>query len=213
MSVILEWHHETIGSKVVEALRKNRFEAYYAKDRESARSLLLNIIPEEYKTIGVGGSVTIRELNILELLADRGHILLDHGVVQDPEEKLCIRRQQLTSDCFLCGINAITLDGQIYNVDGTGNRIAAITFGPKKVIMVAGINKVTKDLAAARDRLAMIAGPMNSKRINANTPCKETGVCSDCQSPERICNVTHIMHKKPSNTDITVVIVGECLGY
>ena len=213
MDIINKWHNETIGKKVVESLKNNHFTAYYVNDRNEAHDLLLELIPEDYETIGLGGSITIRELDILDSLEKRGHKLLDHNSVSDPEEKQSIRRQQLISDCFLCSLNAVTLDGQIYNMDGIGNRISAITFGPRKVIMVAGINKITKDLDSARERIAFFAGPMNSKRLNAPNPCTETGMCMNCKGKERICNVSHIMHKKPKETDINIIIVGESLGF
>jgi hypothetical protein len=113
---------------------------------------------------------------------------------------------------FLASSNAVTEDGKLYNIDGTGNRVAAMTFGPKKVILVCGINKIVKDIDDAHRRAKERAAPMNARRLNTKTPCAETGECADCSSPQRICNVYTALVKKPSRTDITVLLVGEPLG-
>jgi hypothetical protein len=109
--------------------------------------------------------------------------------------------------------NAITLDGQIVNVDSLGNRVAAMIFGPKKVIIVAGINKIVRNVADGQERIKMIAAPLNVKRIGHRNPCIQTGQCMDCQLPTRICNITTIMHKKPAATDVHVLIIGDCMGF
>lgn len=213
MSTPQEWHHETIGLKVVEALKKNNFTAEYVSSKEDARKRLLELIPQDV-SVGIGGSMTTKELNVLDELESRGNEVINHGKPGlKPEEKLEVCRKELTCDCFLTSANAITMGGKIVNVDGMGNRVAASIYGPKKVIMVAGINKITKDLDSALERIENMVAPMNSKRLGFANPCTKTGVCVDCQSPTRICNVTTIMHKKPMMTDVTLIIVGEELGY
>lgn len=212
MNATQEWHNEVIGKRVVEALKKNRFDAIYIPTKEAAREKILEMINPE-ASIGIGGSVTTRELQVLDELSKRGNIIFNHSVPNlSSEEKLPIRRKQLTADFFLTSTNAVTMDGKLVNVDGTGNRVAAMIFGPKKVIITAGINKVAKDLDSALERIEMEAAPLNNKRLNLPNPCTISGSCEDCQGKTRICNVFTIMKKKPSQTDITVIIVGEDLG-
>jgi len=207
------WHGEVIANKTVAALINNNFKAFYCKTRQDACVQILNLVPGGAR-IGVGGSQTIMELNILEPLKSQGHTILNHnqpGLTN--EQKTEIRLQQLTCDFFLTGTNAVTLDGKLVNTDGAGNRVAAMIFGPKKVIVAAGINKIVKDAAAAEQRIKSIAAPLNNKRLATANPCVETGECMDCQGSGRICNVTSIISKKPVLTDITVLIIGEELGF
>lgn len=202
-----------LGKKVVAALQKNNFQAEYVENREIAAQRLLELVPAE-GTVGVGGSVTIEKLNVLDKLAARGNTLFWHNSLGlSPAEVHELRIGQQTCDCFLTSTNAITLDGILVNVDGTGNRVAAMIFGPGKVIIVTGANKIVKDVEAALERIEMVAAPQNCIRLRYNTPCATTGYCVDCQSEQRICNVTTIMRKKPTRTDIMVLVVGEELGY
>jgi len=213
MDDALRWHYDIKIGKTIKSLEKNGFQTFYAKTKETAAKEILDIIPPN-ALVGVGGSITIRELGIIEALSKRGNKVADHwqsGL--SPEELIMIRRQQLTSDVFLTSSNAVTEDGKLINVDGVGNRVAAMIFGPKKVIVVAAINKIVKDLDAAINRVNNVASPMNAKRLNCKTPCIITGYCTDCESPDRICSVTTIISRKPSLTDFTIMLVGEELGY
>jgi hypothetical protein len=124
-----------------------------------------------------------------------------------------MRREMFLADVYVSSSNAVTEDGKLYNIDGTGNRVGSMTFGPKKVILVCGINKIVKDLDAAVSRVQNRAAPMNARRLALKTPCAETGVCADCASPQRICNVYVVTAKKPVWTDVTVLLVGEPLGF
>jgi hypothetical protein len=143
-----------------------------------------------------------------------GKEILNHGLSGlTPEERMTIMRRQLTCDLFLTGTNAVTLSGWLVNIDGNGNRVAAMFFGPKKVIVVAGRNKIVDgDLQDAIDRIKNWASPPNAKRLNYNTPCAKTGFCSNCNSPERICRVTTIIDRKPRVMDIRVLVVNEDMG-
>ena len=116
------------------------------------------------------------------------------------------------ADIFLTGTNAITEDGKLYNVDATGNRVGAMFIGPKKVIVVSGVNKIVGDMDAAEKRVKWWVAPQNAKRLNRKTPCVETGVCGDCSSPDRICNIYVTLGKKPARTDVVVILVGQELG-
>ncbi len=126
---------------------------------------------------------------------------------------LNLRLNQGRCDCFFCSANAISATGEIVNVDGVGNRTNAMTFGNKKVIIVAGMNKVTPDIDSALKRVSEVAAPMRAKSLNMATPCAETGVCSDCNAPQRICRITTILHRKPMLTDISVILVNQALGF
>jgi len=208
-----KWHKETLGKRVVQALKKNMFDAIYFSTREEAMAEVLKyIIPGI--TIGVGGSATISELGIPEKAESIGAKVLNHhkpGL--SLEEMAEIRRRQLLSDVFLCSSNAITLDGYLVNVDRSGNRVAAMTFGPKKVLVVAGTNKIVQDERAAFERIRRIAAPLNNKRLNMKNPCVTTGVCCDCHGEDRLCRIYSVIKRKPMNNDITVILVGENLGY
>jgi hypothetical protein len=212
MNDLIKWHHDTIGEKVVGALVKNNFTASYVPTREEAAAKLLELIPAG-ATIGFGGSVTLGELGIIKKLEARGDNVLDWlkpGL--SPQEVRAIRRQHLLADVYLSGTNAVTLDGKLVNVDATGNRVGAMLFGPDKVFIVVGVNKIVKDVAEAENRVKIWASPPNNKRLGYPNPCAQTGVCVDCQGPSRICNITTIMHKKPRLTDVHVIVVGENLG-
>jgi hypothetical protein len=212
MNEVQTWHNDTLGAKAVAALVKNDFTATYVKTRQEATDLILGLINPN-ATIGVGGSWTLlQELDLLQTLEERGHTIYNHN---KPGYEKCmeLRRNQLTADVFLTGTNAVTLDGKLVNVDGAGNRVAAMIFGPRKVIVVAGINKIVPDVAAAEQRIETIAAPMNSKRRGSPNPCAVTGVCTDCQSPTRICKVTTILRKRPTHTDMHIFLIGEELGF
>lgn len=207
------WHNNIIGGRVVKALQKNNFEAAYFEGREEALEYILNNIPDDAK-VGIGGSSTLREIGLLGILQKKGYTLYDHNQPDfSPEEKKAQRYKQLSSDVFLCSTNALTLKGELVNRDAIGNRVGAMAFGPKKVIVVAGINKVVKDFEEADQRIKMIAAPINTKRHETPNPCLYTGQCSDCQSPGRICSITTIIHKRPRFTEMHIVLIGENLGF
>ncbi|MCR4440739.1 MAG: lactate utilization protein [Peptococcaceae bacterium] len=208
-----QWYSEVVGRKVAEALRKNNFHAEYVATKEEARQRAFAIIGDS-RSIGVGGSMTIRELGIIEQLEKEGREILDATLPGfKPEEDILIRHRQLTCDCFLCSTNAVTLDGKLVNVDSTGNRVGAMAFGPRKVVVIAGINKVVKDIEAALERIEMYVAPLNNKRMNKPNPCTQSGICQDCPNGTRICNITTIIRKNPPRSNINVLIVGEELGY
>ncbi len=204
---------EAKALKVVEALRDNRFEARFLKTAAVAAEELLAAIPRE-ATVGIGGSQTLIGFDIAARLEERGNtVYCHHKSGLTPEEVLAARRAQLTCDVFLTGTNAVTADGRLVNMDATGNRVAAMMFGPKKAIVVAGMNKIVAGVHEAMERIRATAAPQNNKRLNRPNPCVASGRCMDCQGPTRLCNITTIIHKKPPASDIHVWIVGEELGY
>lgn len=213
MSEFKVWHNEAIGTKTVEALVKNNFKAMYCQTKQEAVEQILALIPVE-ATVGVGGSWTVGELGLLDRLSALGNTMFNHGLPNlSAETRIELRRKQLTCDVFLTGTNAVTMDGRLVNTDGIGNRVASMIFGPKKVIIVVGANKIVKDVAEAEKRIKLYAAPINNKRLHTPNPCTSTGECMDCQGPTRICNVTTIISKRPPLTDIHVVVVGEDLGF
>jgi len=199
--------------KTVAALNKNNFTAKYFQDRETAIREIIALIPEK-SSIGVGGSWTIQQLGLLELLENQGHEILNHNKPGlTAEEILETRRRQLVCDVFLTSTNAVTMDGKLVNTDGVGNRVAAMTFGPKKVIVIAGTNKIVENVEQADHRIKSVAAPLNNKRLNKPNPCVKTNMCMDCQSPSRICNITTIISKRPVLTDFHIALIGEELGF
>lgn len=211
MGDVRNWYWEKKAEKAVEALKGNWFDAEYLPTGEEAARRVIKMA-ESAQTIGVGGSITVRELNILDLLEGQGKVIYDHWRPSlSPEEIMRIRRGQLTCDLFLTGANAITLDGEVVNADSIGNRVCAMSFGPKKVVILAGVNKIVGDVHEAVRRIRTIA-PMNCRRLGRRTPCAETGTCSDCESPDRICRITVILNRKPALTDISVFLIGREMG-
>jgi L-lactate utilization protein LutB len=213
MNSNMQWHYEIIGNKAVTALGKNGFSAVYFADRAAAVEHVLGLVPAG-ASVGLGGSVTTRDLGLGEKLAQKGCTLFDHYKPDlTPEKRREILRGQLTCNVFLSSSNAITLNGELFNKDGNGNRVAAMSFGPDKVVVVAGVNKIVRDLAEAETRVALIAGPVNNKRLNISNPCVKNGICMNCNGETRICNITTIISRRPRLTDFHVVIIGECLGF
>lgn len=207
------WHNAMIGEKVVAALSKNNFKATYAATKEEAMEKIMALIPTN-ATVGIGGSHTLKQMGIDTLVEERGNTVFNHNKPGlSPETILEYRHKELSCDVFLTSTNAITMDGKLINTDGVGNRVAAMMFGPKKVIVIAGINKVAETIADAEKRVKYHAAPINNKRLEKANPCVQTGYCMDCNSPQRICNITTVIHKKPPITDIHVFVIGEDLGF
>ena len=208
-----DWAYAKKCEKAVEGLKKNGFGALYCQTGEEVFHYILNEAAEA-RSIGFGGSLSVADLKLADKLKGMGKEILNHGLPDlTMEERLVIMRRQLTCDLFLTGSNALTLSGVLVNIDGNGNRAAAMFFGPKKVIVVVGRNKlVDGSVEDAVHRIKSFASPPNTKRLGLATPCATTGFCSDCDSPQRICRVTTIIEKKPRNTDIRVLVVNEDMG-
>ncbi|MCF8049677.1 MAG: lactate utilization protein [Desulfobacterales bacterium] len=208
-----DWRWQKLGEKCVENLKKNEFDARLSPSIDDARQIIEDITGE-YETFGFGGSDTSRSLGIIPRLKKKGKTVYDHwepGL--SPETYQTLRLQQGRCDCFFCSANAISATGEVVNVDGIGNRTSAMMFGPKKVVIVAGMNKVTHTLQEALDRVREVAGPMRAKSLNMEAPCAKTGFCSDCNAPQRICRITAILHRKPMLTDVSVILIKEHLGF
>ncbi len=207
------WLWEQLGRQCVAKLKKNGFDAHWVADVERARDLIWPKIAD-CNSYGFGGSETVRQLGLIEKIKALGKIVWDHWQSDlSPEEDFDIRRAQLHSDCFFCSANAISAGGEIVNVDGIGNRTSAMGFGPSKVIIVAGMNKITADTPSALRRVREVAAPMRAKSLGMQTPCAETGICNDCHAPQRICRITTILHRQPMKTATTVVLINQSLGF
>ncbi|HEY5513223.1 MAG TPA: lactate utilization protein [Geomonas sp.] len=208
-----DWAYGKKCEKAVESLKKNGFGALYCQTGQEVFHYIVNEAADA-KSIGFGGSLSIADLKLADKLKGMGKEILNHSAPDlTPEEKLDITRRQLTCDLFLTASNAVTLSGSLVNIDGNGNRAAAMFFGPKKVIVVVGRNKlVDGSVEDAVRRIKTFAAPPNAKRLNLATPCATTGFCCDCDSPQRICRVTTVIDKKPRNTDIRVLVVNEEMG-
>jgi len=206
------WFREKQVGRTINALKKNRFEALFVMDAKAAFEEVMKRIPDGV-TVGVGGSVTLAQIGLLDALKHRKiKLIWPIQQARSDEERLELIRKSFFADVFLSSTNAVTEDGKLYNVDATGNRVGAMFIGPKKTIVVCGVNKIVKDLDAAEKRVREWAAPQNAKRLNRKTPCVETGLCEDCSSPDRICNIYVTLAKKPARTDVVVILVGEYLG-
>lgn len=213
MESVREWYIDRMLQRTSTALEARQFEVLLFKKREY---LIHEILKQAQPgmTVGIGGSVGLRDLGLPQLLKEKGVVVLDHWLEGlAPEEILDLRLRHLSCDLFLSSINAITEKGEIVNMDGIGNRVGATTFGPSRVVLVAGYNKIVPDVASALDRIKRVAAPMNARRMGLPLPCAETGRCHDCQSEMRICRVLSIIERRPSTTDTAVYLLAEELGY
>ena len=187
MSVYLDKLAEIKINKVIKALEKNMMKGYFAKTKEEVVEIVDKLTKYD-KLITSGGSLSLIESGLIDFLnANRKDVFLPREKASTPEEVEEIFRKAFISDTFLSGTNAITENGELYNIDGNGNRVSAMIFGPKQVILLAGINKIVPDMQAAEQRLKSIAAPANCIRLNKKTPCSAIGKCMECASPDRIC--------------------------
>lgn len=204
--------YEKRAQVLVKNLKERHFDAWYCEDKESALKRALELIPRD-ATVGWGGAISAVQIGLMDAVKNGGYHIYDRDTCTTPEDRVKMMKKCLTADIFLTGANAISLDGQMVNIDGNGNRVAAIVYGPDTVIVIAGMNKVVDTLDAAITRARTIAAPMNSQRFTVQTPCQITGVCADCKSPDCICNQILITrHCRPAGR-IKFIIVGEELGF
>lgn len=197
--------------KTATALNAHGFDVYTVENGLAARDLVLSLIGKN-ESITFGGSATVNELGVTDALKSGGYLVYDRMEVP-PAERLAFSREHFFSDWFLMGSNAITEEGELLNLDGNGNRVAALIFGPKNVIVVAGINKIVPDMPSAYERVRKVAAPRNAQRFPLDTPCKKTGACADCLSPDTICaQFVRTRVCKPRGR-IKVILVNENLGF
>ncbi len=204
--------YDVLGPRVAAAMQRRGMEARYCATAEEAAAEILRMIPAEH-VVSWGSSETLKELGIQRRLYDRGQQVIDKDTAPTPEEKEIRTHKALLCDTFLMSSNGISADGQLVNIDGTGNRAAALIYGPKQVIVVAGMNKVAEVVEDAIRRARTIAAPINTHRVNAETPCRKIGTCADCISADCICAQIVITRFCHPTGRIKVVLVGETLGF
>lgn len=210
-------HYFARLDQAAKALRKNNFAAHAVETAQDAKKLILETLIPEFKpqSIALGGSMTIVDTGLYDDIKKLDGISLfdTYNYSLPPAEMIELRRQALLCDLFITSTNAVTEQGALVNLDGTGNRVASLTFGPKKVIVLAGRNKLCADEFSAMERIRDIAAPVNAARLSRKTPCVATHRCEDCPSPERICNTWTITVKSAPKERTTVILVNEDLGF
>ncbi|MCY6959815.1 lactate utilization protein [Clostridium brassicae] len=207
------WYIEKQLDRTIANLRKRNIAGFFVKDTNDLIKLLKELIDEK-SIVGVGDSMTLFETGVIDFLREGNYTFLDkykNGITS--EEKKQIYIQNFSCDTFMCSTNALTENGELYNIDGNGSRVAPMIYGPKQVILVAGINKIVKDIEEAEKRVRNYSAPIDAKRLGKNTPCTTLGYCIDCQSPNRICNDFTIIKGQFVKDRIKVIIVGKQLGY
>lgn len=208
-----EQRNERLGAKMVKAMQRRHFDAYYCATASEAKAKVNELIPDG-ASVTWGGTMTVRDMDIPKMLQERGTLKVwDRDKVETPEEKQEMYLRAFQADYYLSSANAITEDGVIVNIDGNGNRMAAITWGPQHVIFVVGMNKVAQDPEAALKRARSTAAPINAARFDIQTPCQLDGQCHNCNSPQSICNYIHFLRNSSKPGRIIVILVGENLGY
>lgn len=213
METIKQWKNICKAKTIVAVLNKKHFQASYVLNLAEAKEKLVSMI-DDGASVALGGSATLSNMGIVDVLRNGNYVFFDRyqNLPYDPDI-VEIHRKSLTADFLLTGTNAITKQGELVNTDCTGNRVAPMIFGPKNVIIVAGVNKIVENLEAAFKRIREIA-PMNSKRIKHETPCVETGYCVDCDCKKRICNFTTIIHNGIKfEGRIKIIIIADEAGY
>jgi len=198
--------------RTISSFKANGIDCKYFKNTEEAKKYIFSVIKEN-DTVGFGGSMTLFDMNLHDEILNKGNEVFWHWLVDKPEERRNAILKARDANIYLTSSNAITEEGELVNVDGVGNRVTSMIFGPQKTIVVCGINKLCSNTVEALDRIRKKASPPNSKRLSRKTPCVKTGECHDCNSPDRICNVTTIIHKKPSGIDMELLLINEELGY
>lgn len=212
MTEQMKKYYEKRGQILVKNLKSRHFDAFYCPDAASALEKALDLIPEG-ASVGWGGALSAQQIGLIEAVKKGNFAAIDRDAAKTPEERNALLKRCLTADVFLSGANALSLDGEMVNIDGTGNRVAAIVYGPETVLVIAGMNKVCDTLDDAVTRARTVAAPMNKQRFPFKTPCEVTGACADCKSDDCICNQILITRNCRPAGRIKFVLVGEELGF
>jgi len=211
MTEPMKKYYQKRGEQLVRNLRSRHFEAYYCDTREQALEKALELIPKGV-TVGWGGAMSAKQIGLLDAMNNGDYDAIDRDRTPNREERVKAMKRCLLADVFITGANALSMDGQMVNIDGNGNRVAPIVYGPDSIIVIAGMNKVMDTLDAAIIRARTVAAPMNMQRFDLQTPCQVTGTCADCKSPDCICNQILITRNSKPAGRIKIVLVGEELG-
>ena len=206
-------HYEILADTIIKNLAKRRMEGCYCSTVEEAEKKAFSYLSDGC-TVSYGGSMTLEETGMLTALRHNPNItLIDRATAKNPEETKKIYHDALSADFYFMSTNAITTDGELVNIDGTGNRVSALIYGPENVIVMAGMNKVAVNVDEALSRVRNIASPQNALRLSKKTPCTATGVCADCLSPDCICSQVVVTRRSGIENRIKVILIGEDLGY
>ena len=213
-SEAMDKKNEIIGISLCDKLNSQGYKAQYVNDKESALQEALKLIPNT-ATVGIPGSVTIREIGLLESLEKRGTKIAHHWRPNlSKEEHRALIIEEFLSDWIVTSVNAIAFDkGTLISIDGVGNRVGAMSWAPGKLLVIAGVNKIAMTVHEAMGRARNVATPANMIRLNLSTPCADTGYCTDCDVPDRACNIVTMLERAPTGRECHVFIVGERLGY
>lgn len=213
MDINVSWYIEKQVERTIKNLNMRNMEGYYIRDRKELIDKLTELIPKN-STIGIGDSMTLFETGVIDFLRNGSFNFLDkykEGITKEEKKELYIKN--FSAATFISGTNAITEEGELYNIDGNGSRVAPMIYGPSQVIIVVGINKLVKNIEEAKLRVRQYAAPIDAKRLNRDTPCTKLGYCVDCKSSNRICNDFVTISGQFIKGRIKIIIIGEQLGY
>ena len=209
MNVNKEKRNALLAQTVIKGLQSRNMSGYYAESREAALNLALSLIPED-STVTMGGGMSVHEIGLVKALKEGKYNFIDRDEFADKRAAALLAYD---ADVFLASANAMTQDGILVNIDGNANRVSALAFGPKKVVLIVGMNKVCNDLDGAMKRARNVAAPTNAQRFNGSTPCTKTGACMDCKSPDTICCQFLITRYSRHTGRIHVILVNDELGF
>ena len=201
--------NELLARKVIKGLASRNMSGYYAANADEALSIALSLIPEE-STVTMGGGTSVHEIGLVGALKAGPYDFIDRNEYTDKRAAMLLAYD---ADVFLASVNAITDDGVLVNIDGNGNRVSAIAYGPKKVIFIVGMNKVCPDIDSAMKRARNMAAPSNAQRFGLSTPCSKTGACANCKSPDTICCQFLVTRYSRFEGRIHVILVNDTLGF
>ena len=204
--------NQNLANTIIKNMAKKNLEGYYCATSAEAVEKALSLMPEG-SSVTWGGSMTLTECGLMDALRTANYEIIDRDTAKTPEEARVMYSKQVMADYFLMSTNAITIDGELVNIDGRSNRVSCLCWGPQNVIIIAGMNKVAPDVESAIKRVRNMAAPANCVRLNKNTPCAQTGKCGDCYSQESICSQVLITRRSSAPNRIKVILVGEELGY
>lgn len=205
-------YYENIASTIINNLGKRQIEGYYCPDKKSALKKALELIPNG-ASVSYGGSMTIEEVGLMKAIKNGDYKVINREIATNSEEQRKVYGEICCSDFFLMSTNAITLEGELINIDGRGNRVAFLCYGPQNVLILVGINKVVTEIESGFKRVRDIAAPPNAIRLNKKTPCSITGKCEDCYSPDCMCGQFVVTRRSGIQNRIKVILIGEELGY
>ena len=207
-----ETANQNLANTIIKNMAKKNLEGYYCATSAEAVEKALSLMPEG-SSVTWGGSMTLTECGLMDALKTANYEIIDRDTAKTPEEARAMYGKQVMADYFLMSTNAITMDGELVNIDGRSIRVSCLCWGPQNVIIIAGMNKVALDVESALKRVRNFAAPPNAVRLNKNTPCSQTGKCADCYSPDCICSQIVITRRSSTPNRIKVILVGEELGY